>query len=55
MQAGKKDVRKGRSPVEKILLIRRAIDHGAAKTYLAGEVIEPMRVPDFKRDFSNYK
>jgi hypothetical protein len=25
------------------------------QTYLAGEVIEPMRVPDFKRDFSNYK
>jgi len=25
------------------------------QTYLAGETIEPMRVPDFKHDFSNYK
>jgi hypothetical protein len=25
------------------------------QTYLAGEVIEPMPVPDFKRDFGNYK
>ncbi|MGA8763721.1 MAG: hypothetical protein WB562_12720 [Candidatus Sulfotelmatobacter sp.] len=25
------------------------------ETYLAGEKIEPMRVPDFKRDFKNYQ
>ena len=25
------------------------------ETYLAGEKIEPMRVPDFKRDFKDYK
>jgi len=25
------------------------------ETYLAGEKVEPMRIPDFKRDFSNYK
>src|SRR6202020_2074074 len=25
------------------------------ETYLAGEKIEPMRVPEFKRDFKNYK